>query len=293
MIVIDGGFAAVTEANSYTSNFSVGADGWTPQRGTVVGNIDTDADAAGQPPSDNWLRFTTNNVDSSHYATKTTGVMTVGNCYRGRVDYYIPSGQSNIDGIKIRLGGVYSDIVNNTTGALASIDFYAIAVADVIQIWGYDGTANSWQDAGTDDVFYLRNVRVEAVTLTNWTEGTGWAPQAAAGALTGKANKVAGTASDLTQSGTPAQAGNNYDVNHTIVRTAGTLTPEFGSVDGAIVNSSGAYSDDITALDTDFLKFKANSAFAGSVELASITVDNIFGSGSYFGRNIARIGSGL
>jgi len=41
--------------------------------------------------------------------------------------------------------------------------------------------------------------RLNRCTLTSWTEGTGWAPEASAGALTNKAQKIAGSASNLTQ----------------------------------------------------------------------------------------------
>ena len=263
-LVLNGGMAAVTETNVYTSNFSAGTNGWTPQRGAVAGNIDA---IDGQ---DNNLRFTTNNVNSSHYTTKTTGVMTVGNYYRVRLDYYIPSGQSNIDGIKARLGTVFSDI-GNTTDAWASIDFYAtLAMADAIQIWGFDGGASSWQDAGSDDVFYIRNVRIEVVTLTNWT---GWIPQVVAGSLTGKALKVAGEASNLEQSTVVPIGSQIYRIIYTLDKLAGDggdgITVELGSTDGTLRTANGTYDEDITTTDTDHLKFKATD---GDADL-SVTID--------------------
>lgn len=50
-----------SNAAVYTSNFTAGADSWATVAGTTVtGNIDTDADGAGLPPSDDWLKVSRN-----------------------------------------------------------------------------------------------------------------------------------------------------------------------------------------------------------------------------------------
>jgi len=121
--------------------------------------------------------------------------------------------------------------------------------------WTYQETGFNYNDAG--------NYTYE-IYDTDWLYGTGWYPSS------NTAVKIAGTASDLTQTGTPAEAGKVYRVGHTAVRTAGTLTPEFGSTNGAAISANGTYYDYLTAADTDYIKFKADAAFAGSVDVATI-----------------------
>lgn len=46
-----------SQASLYSSNFSAGVDGWgTDSSRSVTGNIDQDADGAGLPPSNDWLK---------------------------------------------------------------------------------------------------------------------------------------------------------------------------------------------------------------------------------------------
>jgi len=261
-LVTDGGFTAVTETNSYTSDFSVGADSWVALNGAVAGNID----AIGG--YNDVLRFTLNNTENQHYIQ--SDITNIGKCYKLAFEYYIPFGQSNVDGIQLG-SGINTDIggVQSVTDTWTAVSFYWVADSNVI-VTGTDGGVKSFTDAGGDDVFYIKNFTVDIITFTSWTAGTGWEPQATAGALTGKAQKVAGTASDLTQTGTPAEAGKVYRVGHTAVRTAGTLTPEFGSTDGAVISANGTYYDYPIAADTDYIKFKADASFAGSVDVATV-----------------------
>jgi len=261
-------FDDVSEANDYTSDFSAGADGWTSFRGTAVGNID----AIGG--YDDTLRFTADDTYGGHYI-KSPNQYAVGLCYRVRFEYYLPSGQSNIDGIRleddasataIRLSGIL-----NTTDAWTAYDGYHNKTTAIeFFIRGIDGSAISWQDAGGDDIFYIKNVIIDAVTFDFWATGTGWAPETSAGALTGKALKTAGTASDLTQSGTAATADKIYKLLHTSERTAGSYTPEFGSTDGAAVSAAGTNIDWLSAVDTDYIKFKADASFAGTIDAVSV-----------------------
>ena len=107
-------------------------------------------------------------------------------------------------------------------------------------------------------------------TFTNWTQGTGWQVGTAYnGTLTGKALKIAGTASALSQTTAAAEAANVYRIGHTAIRTAGTYTAEFGSTNGTAVAANGLYYDYIIATDTDYIKFNADATFAGSIDLAT------------------------
>jgi len=77
-------------------------------------------------------------------------------------------------------------------------------------------------------------------------------------------------AADLTQIGTPAEADKVYRLAHTATRSAGSYTAEFGSTDGAAVSAAGTYYDYPTSVDTDYIKFKADDTFAGTIDVVSI-----------------------
>jgi len=120
--------------------------------------------------------------------------------------------------------------------------------------WAYKQTGFNYNDASgyTYEIYD-----------TDWLYGTGWYPSS------NKAVKVAGTASNLTQSSAKVVATKRHRMSETVVRAAGALTPELGSVDGTVISLSGAYIDYPVAVDDDYLKFKADSLFAGSIDLAS------------------------
>lgn len=265
-LVTDGGFDAVTATNSYTSDFSAGVDGWSGGAGAAAGNIDA---IGGE---NDWLKLTVDGTNAAHPLIKAT-TFTIGNCYRVRFKYYIPSGQSNIDGIRLMYGNglaAYSTIYN-TLDAVTSFDFYVnSAEASGIRINPTDGGSTNFQDAGADDVFYIKDVIIDAITFTSWTAGAGWAPQATAGVLTGKAQKIAGTASALSQPGAAATAGKVNRISHVVTRTAGSETPEFGSTNGAAISASGTYYAYVISADTDYLKFNADSSFAGTIDSVSV-----------------------
>jgi len=112
------------------------------------------------------------------------------------------------------------------------------------------------------------NFSLKEVTFTSWTAGIGWAPQATAGSLTGKAQKVAGTASDLEQD-VSAVAVDVYRVVHTATRTAGSETAEVGGTGGAARSTADTFTDNIRAATTGNLKIGADASFAGTVDTFS------------------------
>ena len=155
------------EANGgvYTSDFSnpdVGGDedldGFSATRGTVDGNIDT---IGGQ---DDNLRLTvTDTTNNTHYLSKSS-VVTVGKRTRFSLDFYIPSGQSNVDGIQIRLGStVVATEASPTLNSWGTITGTGIPNATSLRVDAMDGGSTSFQDAGGDDVLYIRNVTVTEV----------------------------------------------------------------------------------------------------------------------------------
>ncbi len=49
---------------SYTSDFSAGTGGWSTDNNVLTGNVDTAADGAGVPPTDNWLKVATDATET-------------------------------------------------------------------------------------------------------------------------------------------------------------------------------------------------------------------------------------
>jgi len=89
------------------------------------------------------------------------------------------------------------------SGLLTIGNCYKIALrtdGDFIAAGSPDNVAGTYFNATTTGVGLLdAGDTVNPITFTSWTAGAEWAPQAVSGALTGKANKIAGTASDLVQ----------------------------------------------------------------------------------------------
>jgi hypothetical protein len=144
----------------WVSNFSAGVDGTDAARGIVAGNIDS---IGGQ---DDNARFTCGAELDSHYIRKSS-ITTVGRRYQLVFDYYIPSGQSNIDTI-----GLTSTTTGGITSLYSTLDTWtSISTKDYtanyqhVLITAYDGTAETFSDASANDVFYIKNVILNRVTM--------------------------------------------------------------------------------------------------------------------------------
>jgi hypothetical protein len=278
--VVDGGFAAVTEANVYTSDFSAGEDEWQTFTGVVSGNIDAIGGL------DDNLRFTIDDL-YSHHSIKKTGIIATGNTYNIKsFDFYVPSGQSHIDGVGSHSAHWnFGQIINSVTDAWTSLfgaNWYGTQILyPNFYIYAADGTLLELKDPGADDVFYVRNIVIDSVLFDSWTCGTGWAPATSAGALTNKANATAGTASDLSQDIT-STAGKLYKLVFTVTRTAGSVTAKIGGGSGTAVNADGTYTQYITAgADDTNLTFSKDATFAGTVGTVSckeVTAPSVNGS---------------
>jgi len=148
-----------TEAQTiYTSDFSAGVDSWTYGKGTATApNI-----IGGESNS---LKFTTDNIDGQHYIQK-SAIVESGKIYQVSFKYYIPSGQSNIDGVRLfGIGGSISSKLT-TTDAWTTYTKTFTSTSAGFQIYGYDGGSLNWQDAGGDDVFYVKNFIVKELDGT-------------------------------------------------------------------------------------------------------------------------------
>ncbi|MEZ0260537.1 MAG: cadherin-like domain-containing protein, partial [Alphaproteobacteria bacterium] len=129
---------------------------------------------------------------------------------------------------------------NNSRGTIDN--FSIVAINDVTDL-GADETTNGDFAAGA-----------------GWTTGTGWSIGG------GVATKVAGTASNLTESDTTLVPGRTYQVTYTITRTAGTINVDIGGTNGAARVLSGTYTEYITAGTGTTIGFEATNTFAGTVD---------------------------
>jgi len=152
------GFAESTGTIAYASDFSAGLDGFSSGvNGTTDGNIDS---IGGE---DNNLRFTCDSTSGSHYARRT--VLTVGKSYKVEFDFYIPSSNSNIDGLWLLHGSSATGFADSSPAKDTWLTGSASFTAGNSQLrwYGTDGGTTSFQDTGGDDVFYIRNVRVTQI----------------------------------------------------------------------------------------------------------------------------------
>jgi len=275
--VTDGGFAAVTETNVYTSDFSAGVNGWAQYIGDtnlqVTGNNDDIPNAAGL---DDVLKAYANGADKSFLLKASATVLTLGKAYKVTYKYYAEAG-CGLAFLRFGLHSVAADrpdtaVVEGSWQTVTAYYFNAVTSDTTVL---YFSSITSQGGTGIDSLLngkaiYIKDVVIDNITLTSWTAGTGCAPQASAGALTTKANAIAGTASDLSQN-ISAGTGKLYKVIFTVVRTAGSVTAKVGGSSGTTISASGTYTQYITcgSVDTN-ITFSKDATFAGSVDTVSV-----------------------
>jgi len=113
------------------------------------------------------------------------------------------------------------------------------------------------------------NDRLSRIKAANWTEGAGWAPQATAGILTGKMQKIAGTASNLDQN-LGNMTGKVGRFNYTTAISSGSIASEFGGATGSIQTVSGTYIDYTIGIVNAVSRLKASAGFAGTIDDVSV-----------------------
>jgi hypothetical protein len=151
----------------YTSDFSAGVDSWTNGGGapTITGNIDS---IGGQ---DNNLRITVGST-SQAYATQKSITAVNDKKYRFSLQYYIPSANSNVNGLIVKdaagagvtIGGQQSTLDAWTTCTAEFVSGSASAVT--LRVNATQGGSTTITDAGGNDVFYLRNVLIYEIGCT-------------------------------------------------------------------------------------------------------------------------------
>jgi len=124
----------------------------------------TDADEAGPVGGvSDVLKFTANTASSTHYLQLLQ--FSSGKKHRVTFDYYIPSGQSNIDGIDVDVSGQTSiyTAAAPTLDSWNRVSFECSPTSTSMLILATDGGARTFADAGGDDVFYVANCTVTQI----------------------------------------------------------------------------------------------------------------------------------
>ena len=152
---------------AYTSDFSAGVDTWDATNGTAAGNVDS---IGGK--NDN-LRLTVDATSGVHYLRYTggSGAFSKGKRYRVDGEFYIPSAQSNVDGVLIQAGGSSPDTLLNAASpsldswVTFSAEFKESTASSAVYLYVYalDGGLQTFQDAGSDDVLYVRNIKITEI----------------------------------------------------------------------------------------------------------------------------------
>lgn len=158
----------------YTSDFSSGTDGFTGTRATADGSIDPLGGA-----DTTWLRFTTDSSNSDHSVRKTlTGISSYKKA-RISFTYYLPSTNSTVDGFKLITGGgttIISGLLTTKDTATSVSYEYTTQASITLEFFGYSGANIIYQDAGGDDVFYIKSITVTEIGATLALEPEGIQP---------------------------------------------------------------------------------------------------------------------
>lgn len=155
-----GGGPKYTEV--YRSNWSVGVDSWTGTRVSLSGNIDG---IAGQ---DDCLRAYATGESSTHQFQR-SNIVIVGKKNRVSFKYFIPSGQTNVNGIRVLANSstlaVY-DAINAVTDQWVSVvteDFDATSGGITILQRNGSGISFTGANSADDDIIYLKDFVVETL----------------------------------------------------------------------------------------------------------------------------------
>jgi hypothetical protein len=142
----------------YESDFSSDEDGWIASSGTATGNIDSIGGV------DDWLRLAISVSAGVHRlnANPINAIpLIVGHFYNIKFDYYIPSGNSQVDGIGLYdLGSPnqrYGDIFS-ATDTVTSVELNFTASTLSLAFVAMDGILLNYAQSLSGDYIYIKNV---------------------------------------------------------------------------------------------------------------------------------------
>lgn len=152
-----------TYSNNYSSDFSAGADGWTGTRAVVDGNIDGISD--GTTSFDDTLRVYATADNNTHEFSKVVAVNAKYNKFR--LYYYIPSGQTRVNGFRAYanvfgltiLEITSTNAVVGTWTEVSSADFLASSTTIIIRLMNTFATSFVGANSPTDDRIYFKFVK--------------------------------------------------------------------------------------------------------------------------------------
>jgi len=164
-----GGFAG------YTSNFSAGTDSFAGigGRSTVDGNQDNVSD--GTVSFDDCLKVTQDSTNGGNIGRQAARASTPDAAYPGRVftltgRYYVPAGQTDINGIKIATGDAATTVWVNSTTVGAWTEFSATIIksgaSTVFVIFPLKNGADSYVASNSTDHLYVVDLVLTEVAVT-------------------------------------------------------------------------------------------------------------------------------
>jgi len=255
-----------SQTAAYTSDFSVGVDGWSAANGTAAGNID------GIGGQDNNLRYTIGSGSNTADGLSRSSTVIPSKRYRFNFAYYIPSGQTQITTLRafVGLAQVVGGLI--VTNAWTDVSAEGVATGDAfLRVnQNFSGTGN-----GTD-VFYIRAVtatRIGAIVDLDFTVGAGYQ------ATDRSTNALHGTLVNGVEFTQPKRMAVVYATTSTATnqQVFGTLAiPTNAIIEDIIVNSTGTATVTIRDAVAGNIIVNAASVVAGRQKL---TIAQPFSSG--------------
>ncbi len=125
--------------------------------------------------------------------------------------------------------------------------------------------ANEGADRVTNGTFAAYVTNGTFTTDTGWTKGTGWTIGTGVATATGAISTALSQTAAIT-----LIAGYTYTITYTVSRSAGSVTPSIGGVDGVARSSSATFTETIIAGSTQILAF-TGAGFTGTLDNISVT----------------------
>jgi len=222
--VADGTLSDWVDAENliYTSNFSTSStDGWGAASCIIASNIDEDADGAGQPPSDNWLRIFANGRISIRDNDPVMDDIRLlgGGRYKIEVDYYAPVSVFNHKTIAFTSAGdPSSQAINFSAGS--GTRAYDLVLTDA-QVSGLsDLRIGSTDTYATGTLLYFKNIRISKVEsngfVSQWYDQSGNSNHAT--------QVTAGSQPKIVSSGSLVAGGLDFDGTDDWLQLSSTIT---------------------------------------------------------------------
>lgn len=156
---------------SYTSDFSAGSDLWAANSNqTVTGNIDANADGAGVPPSDNWLKAVNTAARTLTFYRSPAAPLNAHGKFKFTADIFVPVG-SPITHVFLADSDVStpSNPVALVAGAVTSISGILSSRSGGLSINGNSSASTTLAGIAAGNALYVKNLLVYRLgPLARW-----------------------------------------------------------------------------------------------------------------------------